>query len=215
MHNIPVLSYLALGGRCASCRAPISMRYPLVELATADRAFAVVAWHFGFGWQAALALVFSCVPHRADRHRCGPPVAAGRADAATAVARPAREPLARSAACATGRMRDALIGAAAGYLVAVGRVPALPAGHRQGRHGLRRLQAVRRDRRLARLADAAAGAAPLRRGRCRGRHRADRRAAPRPRRADSFRAVPRGRGWIAMLWGLPIIERYLGVAGLR
>jgi len=33
--NIPVLSFLALGGRCSACKAPISMRYPAVELATA------------------------------------------------------------------------------------------------------------------------------------------------------------------------------------
>ena len=32
--NIPVLSYLALGGKCANCAAPISPRYPLVELVT-------------------------------------------------------------------------------------------------------------------------------------------------------------------------------------
>ena len=30
--NIPVISWLALGGRCRSCKTPISMRYPLVEL---------------------------------------------------------------------------------------------------------------------------------------------------------------------------------------
>src|SRR6266496_632306 len=34
-HNVPVLGWLALRGRCADCRAPISPRYPLVELATA------------------------------------------------------------------------------------------------------------------------------------------------------------------------------------
>jgi prepilin signal peptidase PulO-like enzyme (type II secretory pathway) len=33
--NIPVLSYVLLGGRCRYCRAPISLQYPLVELATA------------------------------------------------------------------------------------------------------------------------------------------------------------------------------------
>jgi leader peptidase (prepilin peptidase)/N-methyltransferase len=58
IHNIPVLSWLALRGRCAACQAPISVRYPLVELATAA-AFAVVAWHFGFGASALLGLVFT------------------------------------------------------------------------------------------------------------------------------------------------------------
>ena len=33
--NIPMLSWLLLGGKCRSCRAPISIQYPLVELATA------------------------------------------------------------------------------------------------------------------------------------------------------------------------------------
>ncbi|MBI4713186.1 MAG: prepilin peptidase [Planctomycetes bacterium] len=33
-HNIPVLSYIILGGRCAHCRVRISLRYPLVELLT-------------------------------------------------------------------------------------------------------------------------------------------------------------------------------------
>ena len=33
--NIPVISYLALGGKCASCKAPISVRYPVVEALTA------------------------------------------------------------------------------------------------------------------------------------------------------------------------------------
>jgi leader peptidase (prepilin peptidase)/N-methyltransferase len=33
--NIPVLSYLALGGKCRKCRTPISARYPAIEIATA------------------------------------------------------------------------------------------------------------------------------------------------------------------------------------
>ena len=33
--NIPLLSYLALGGKCSSCKAPISPRYPFVEFVTA------------------------------------------------------------------------------------------------------------------------------------------------------------------------------------
>lgn len=53
--NIPLLSYLFLRGRCSSCNASISLRYPLVELLCAGLS-AVVAWHFGFGWQAALLL---------------------------------------------------------------------------------------------------------------------------------------------------------------
>lgn len=32
--NIPILSWIALGGRCRFCRSPISLRYPIVELAT-------------------------------------------------------------------------------------------------------------------------------------------------------------------------------------
>jgi leader peptidase (prepilin peptidase)/N-methyltransferase len=34
VQNIPVVSWLLLGGKCASCQNPISRRYPLVELAT-------------------------------------------------------------------------------------------------------------------------------------------------------------------------------------
>lgn len=44
--NIPVISWLLLRGRCRDCAAPISARYPLVELAGAV-AFALVAWRFG------------------------------------------------------------------------------------------------------------------------------------------------------------------------
>jgi leader peptidase (prepilin peptidase) / N-methyltransferase len=46
-HNVPVLSWLALRGRCASCRERISLRYPLVELATAAL-FAAVTARLGF-----------------------------------------------------------------------------------------------------------------------------------------------------------------------
>ena len=41
--NIPVLSYLALRGRCSACKTAISIRYPLVELATGGL-FAWCAW---------------------------------------------------------------------------------------------------------------------------------------------------------------------------
>jgi leader peptidase (prepilin peptidase) / N-methyltransferase len=45
--NVPVLSWLALRGRCRDCRAPISARYPLVELVSAALAIAVVATQRG------------------------------------------------------------------------------------------------------------------------------------------------------------------------
>ena len=53
--NVPVLSWLALRGRCAACKTSISARYPLVELATGLLS-AWVAWRFGFGAAAACAL---------------------------------------------------------------------------------------------------------------------------------------------------------------
>jgi leader peptidase (prepilin peptidase) / N-methyltransferase len=56
LQNIPVVSWLALRGRCASCKAKISARYPLVELTTGVLS-AWVAWHFGFGAPAACALL--------------------------------------------------------------------------------------------------------------------------------------------------------------
>jgi leader peptidase (prepilin peptidase)/N-methyltransferase len=56
--NIPVISYLFLRGKCSSCKAPISMRYPLVELACGLLS-AFIAWHFGFTWQAGGMLVLT------------------------------------------------------------------------------------------------------------------------------------------------------------
>jgi len=58
LQNIPVLSYLWLRGRCAACRAHISMRYPLVELATAAASL-LVAWKFGATFETAAALLFT------------------------------------------------------------------------------------------------------------------------------------------------------------
>lgn len=55
LQNIPVVSYLLLGGKCASCKAPVSKRYPVVELLTAVLS-AIVAWRFGFGWEAAAGI---------------------------------------------------------------------------------------------------------------------------------------------------------------
>ena len=56
--NLPVISYLSLGGRCAHCKSPISKRYPLVELACGVLS-AYIAWHFGYGWQTAAMLLLT------------------------------------------------------------------------------------------------------------------------------------------------------------
>lgn len=55
--NIPLLSWLLLGGKCAGCKAAISIRYPLVELLT-GLLTALAAWHFGFGLPALGAAAF-------------------------------------------------------------------------------------------------------------------------------------------------------------
>ncbi|HBS81076.1 MAG TPA: prepilin peptidase, partial [Pseudomonas sp.] len=56
--NIPLVSWLALRGKCSSCRAPISRRYPLVEL-LCGLLSSYVAWHFGFSWQAGAMLLLT------------------------------------------------------------------------------------------------------------------------------------------------------------
>lgn len=58
LENVPVLSYLLLGGKCSACKTPISVRYPVIEILSAFLAF-FSAWHFGFSLQALLATVFS------------------------------------------------------------------------------------------------------------------------------------------------------------
>nr|VFK54558.1 MAG: type 4 prepilin peptidase 1 . Aspartic peptidase. MEROPS family A24A [Candidatus Kentron sp. TUN]VFK56815.1 MAG: type 4 prepilin peptidase 1 . Aspartic peptidase. MEROPS family A24A [Candidatus Kentron sp. TUN] len=70
--NIPIISYLLLRGRCSACHAPISPRYPLIELLGGVMAGGV-AWQFGvsihtvgalvFGW-ALIALAFIDLDHQ-------------------------------------------------------------------------------------------------------------------------------------------------------
>jgi leader peptidase (prepilin peptidase)/N-methyltransferase len=57
LENVPVLSYLFLGGKCSACKAPISIRYPLVEALT-GLASAYAAWHFGVSGAAVFAIVY-------------------------------------------------------------------------------------------------------------------------------------------------------------
>ena len=57
LENIPLISYLALGGRCSACRARISPRYPIVEALTGALS-GYIAWRFGWSWQTLAALCF-------------------------------------------------------------------------------------------------------------------------------------------------------------
>ena len=56
--NIPVISYLALGGKCANCKAPISVRYPIIEAVTGVLS-GVAAWYFGYEPATLMALGFT------------------------------------------------------------------------------------------------------------------------------------------------------------
>jgi leader peptidase (prepilin peptidase)/N-methyltransferase len=58
LENIPVLSYLWLRGKCSSCGTRISARYPIIEATTALLSV-VIAWHFGFNWQALAGLALT------------------------------------------------------------------------------------------------------------------------------------------------------------
>lgn len=58
LENIPLVSYLALGGKCSACKAAISPRYPIVEALTGALS-GYIAWRYGFSWTAAAALVFA------------------------------------------------------------------------------------------------------------------------------------------------------------
>ncbi|MEZ5628013.1 MAG: A24 family peptidase [Rhodocyclaceae bacterium] len=57
LDNIPILSYLMLRGRCRHCKAPISRRYPVVELATAALS-GLAAWTFGNSVMTLGAMLF-------------------------------------------------------------------------------------------------------------------------------------------------------------
>lgn len=58
--NVPVLSWLVLRGRCRDCAAPISKRYPLVELATGVL-FALAAALVGASWALPVLLYLAAI----------------------------------------------------------------------------------------------------------------------------------------------------------
>jgi leader peptidase (prepilin peptidase)/N-methyltransferase len=58
--NLPLLSYLMLGGRCRNCSQPITLRYPLVELITAI-VFGLLAMRYGISWNALKWATFCAI----------------------------------------------------------------------------------------------------------------------------------------------------------
>jgi leader peptidase (prepilin peptidase)/N-methyltransferase len=117
LQNIPVVSWLVLRGRCASCKAKISARYPLVELTTGLLS-AWAAWHFGFGAPAACALLVTWalialtgidIDHQLLPDNITLPLMWAGLVAAVAIG-----PIPGAALPVSPR--DAIIGAAAGYL---------------------------------------------------------------------------------------------------
>jgi leader peptidase (prepilin peptidase)/N-methyltransferase len=62
VENIPIISYMMLGGKCKGCKAKISLRYPLIEALT-GALIGAVAYKFGYTYSAlfGFALVFALV----------------------------------------------------------------------------------------------------------------------------------------------------------
>jgi len=115
--NIPVVSWLMLRGRCAACKSNISVRYPLVEFTTGLLS-AGVAWHFGFGAAAACGLLITWslialtgidIDHHLLPDGITLPLMWAGLLASIIVGPMAGNPIPVSA-------RDALIGAASGYV---------------------------------------------------------------------------------------------------
>lgn len=114
-HNVPVLAWLVLRGRCRECGARIPVRYPLVEAGTAAL-FAVIAWRFGpvpptVVWMAFAAILVAAALIDLD-HRIIPDELSLGGLALGLTAMPAAQVLAGAAPLEAGR--HALLGAALG-----------------------------------------------------------------------------------------------------
>jgi leader peptidase (prepilin peptidase)/N-methyltransferase len=215
-HNIPLISWLALRGRCAACRTKISPRYPLVELTTGLLS-AWVAWHFGFTpatpcallvtW-ALIALTGIDIDHQLLPDSITLPLMWAGLLAAVVIGASAGTPLPVSP-------RDAIIGTAAGYLSLwlVYHAFRLVTGKEGMGYGDFKLFAALgawlgwKLLPLIILLSAATGAALgilmiLLRGRDR--------AAPMP-----FGPYLAAAGWLAMMYGDSLVNAYLRVSGLQ
>jgi leader peptidase (prepilin peptidase) / N-methyltransferase len=216
VHNIPVVSWLALRGRCAACRARISIRYPAVELITGLLS-AWAAWHFGFGataccavavtW-ALIALTGIDIDHQLLPDSITLPLLWAGLLAAIAIG-----PMPGVALPVSPK--DAIIGAAAGYLSlwAVFHAFRLLTGKEGMGYGdfklFASLGAWMGWKILPLVIFLAAGT-----GACLGLlmivFRGRDRAAPMP-----FGPYLAAAGWLAMLYGPQLVEGYLHFSGLR
>jgi len=214
--NIPVLSWLALRGRCAACKAPISVRYPAVELATAVLS-GWAAWHFGFGASAACAVAVTWtlialtgidVDHQLLPDSITLPLVWTGLLASVLIGPVPGAALPVSAS-------DAILGAAAGYLSLwlVFHIFRLITGKEGMGYGDFKLFAALgawmgwKVLPLIILLSAATGAViGILMIALRGRDR----AAPMP-----FGPYLAAAGWLAMIYGHEIIDGYMRVSGLR
>jgi leader peptidase (prepilin peptidase) / N-methyltransferase len=215
-HNIPVISWLALRGRCAACKTAIPVRYPVIEL-TSGILTAWAAWHFGFGAPAAcaagvtfalIALTGIDIDHQLLPDSITLPLLWAGLVAAVAIG-----PV--PGAALPVAPRDAIIGAAAGYssLWLVFHAFRLITGKEGMGYGDFKLFAALgawmgwKVLPLIILLSAATGAIlGVLMIALRGRDR----AAPMP-----FGPYLAAAGWIAMLYGQQIVDGYLRVSGFR
>jgi leader peptidase (prepilin peptidase)/N-methyltransferase len=216
IHNIPVISWLLLRGRCASCKAPISPRYPAVELVTGILS-AWVAWHFGLSWAAACAIPITWalialtgidMDHQLLPDSITLPLLWAGLLAAVALGP-------QPGAALPVSPKDAIIGAAAGYLSLwmVFHAFRLATGKEGMGYGDFKLFAALgawmgwRVLPVVILLSAATGAVlGISMILLRGRDR----AAPMP-----FGPYLAAAGWLAMLYGRELVDGYLHVSGLR
>src|SRR6266550_8029348 len=188
LENIPLVSYLALRGKCSACGARIGIKYPVVEL-LAGLAAAYSAWRFGpslAALGAALFVWFTLALAFIDQETGFLP------DALTLLLVWIGLVLNVAGAFVAARGGDRRRGRLS---IFVAGLLGLQAGHRQGRHGIRRLQDERRGGSVSGLEDAAAGDPAFLARRPRLRRAANVRGArPLGRRVPlSFRTVSRDR----------------------
>jgi leader peptidase (prepilin peptidase) / N-methyltransferase len=214
--NIPVISWIVLRGRCASCNTRISRRYPAVELITALLS-AWAAWHFGFSAATACALLLTWalialtgidIDHQLLPDSITLPLLWAGLLAAVIIGP-------QPAGTLPVSPRDAVVGAAAGYLSLwlVFHTFRLITGKEGMGYGDFKLFAALgawmgwKVLPLIILLSAATGAAfgvsmILLRGRDR--------AAPMP-----FGPYLAAAGWLAMLYGNSLVDGYLRFSGLK